>query len=123
MWPQWLYQPWPQLWISPSNLIGPVSRALCYLLGQDLKQNNELVCLPLERFWTRSLSCHYLLMDQATVILCYELFGQEALALHQVKPHVVRPLAASKAFQLLVSLEKIFQPATGSNTTPSHSSV
>ena len=88
--PQWLYQPWPQLWISPSNLIGPVSRALCYFLGQDLKQNNELVCLPLERFLTRPLSCHYLLMDQATVILCYELSGQEGLTLHQVKPHVVR---------------------------------
>ena len=28
-----------------------VYRALCCLLGQDLKQNNELVCLPLERFW------------------------------------------------------------------------
>ena len=90
MWPQWLYQPWPQLWISPSILIGPVSRALCFLLGQDLKQNNELVCHPLERFLTRPLSCHYLLMDQATVILGYELSGQEALALHQVKPHVVR---------------------------------
>ena len=25
-------------------------RAQCYLLGHDLKQNNELVCLPLERF-------------------------------------------------------------------------
>ena len=90
MWPQWLYQPWPQLWTSPSSLIGPVSRALCYLLGQDLKQKNELVCLPLERFLTRPLSCHYLLMDQATVILCYELSGHEALTLHQVKPHVVR---------------------------------
>ena len=25
VWPQWLCQPWPQLWISPSCLIGPVS--------------------------------------------------------------------------------------------------
>ena len=36
------------------------------------------------------LTCHYLLMDPATVILCYELSGQEALTLHQVKAHVVR---------------------------------
>ena len=90
MWPQWLYQPWPQLWISPSILIGPVSRALCFLLGQDLKQNNELVCHPLERLLTRPLSCNYFLMDQATVILGYELSGQAALSLHQVKPYLVR---------------------------------
>ena len=25
VWLQWLCQPWPQLWISPSSLIGPVS--------------------------------------------------------------------------------------------------
>ena len=47
-------------------------------------------------------------MDQATVILCYELSGQEALTLHQVKAHVVRAFAASKAFQLGVSSEQFF---------------
>ena len=60
------------------------------LIGTGSQTENELVCLPLERFLTRPLSCHYLLMDQATVILCYELSGQEALALRQIKPHVVR---------------------------------
>ena len=23
VWPQWLYQPWPQLWIGPASLTGP----------------------------------------------------------------------------------------------------
>ena len=23
VWPQWLYQPWPRLWIDPSSLTGP----------------------------------------------------------------------------------------------------
>ena len=26
VWPQWLYQPWPQLWIGPSSLTGPSFR-------------------------------------------------------------------------------------------------
>ena len=42
-----------------------------------------------------------------TVILCYELSDQEAQTLHQVKAHDVRAFAASKAFQLGVSLEHI----------------
>ena len=40
------------------------------------------------------------------MILCYEL-SQEALTLHQVKAHDVKAFAASKAFQLGVSLEQI----------------
>ena len=27
VWPQWLYQPWPQLWIDPSSLTGPSVRS------------------------------------------------------------------------------------------------
>ena len=42
-----------------------------------------------------------------TVILCYELSDQEALALHQVKAHDVRAFTASKAFQSGASLEQI----------------
>ena len=30
VWPQWLYQPWPRLWIGPSSLTGPSVRSeLC----------------------------------------------------------------------------------------------
>ena len=47
-------------------------------------------------------------MDQATVILCYELSDREALIRHQVKPMLSGSLAASKAFQLRVSLEQFF---------------
>ena len=42
-----------------------------------------------------------------TVILCYELSDQESLTLHQVKAHDGRIFAASKAFQLEVSLEQL----------------
>ena len=73
------------------------------LIGTGSQTENELVCLPLERFLTRPLSCHYLLMDQATVILCYELSGQEALTYFRLNPMLSGPLAASKAFQLGVS--------------------
>ena len=27
VWPQWLYQPWPQIWIGPSSLTGPCVRS------------------------------------------------------------------------------------------------
>ena len=27
LWPQWLFQPWPQLWIDPSSLTGPSVRS------------------------------------------------------------------------------------------------
>ena len=41
------------------------------------------------------------------VVLCYELSDQEAHSLHQVKAHDVRAFAASKVFQLGVSLDPI----------------
>ena len=44
-------------------------------------------------------------MVQQTVILCYELSEQEALALHQVEARDVWAFAASKAFYSGVSLE------------------
>ena len=30
VWPKWLYQPWPQLWISQSSLIGPYAQSEHY---------------------------------------------------------------------------------------------
>ena len=54
-----------------------------------------------------------------TVILYYELSDQEALTLHQVNAHdIVRAFAVSKAFQLGVSLEQSYQPATGNSKGP-----
>ena len=100
-------------------------RALCYHLGRtsDLRHNKELVFVSFqERFQQGHLSCHHLLMDQTTMILCYELSDQQALTLHQVKAHDIRDFAASKAFQSGVSLEQSSQPATVSHISPSHSS-
>ena len=46
-------------------------------------------------------------MDQTNCDPFYELSGQEALTLHQVKAHDVRAFADSKAFQLGISLAQI----------------
>ena len=68
--------------------------ALRYRLGStsDFGDNKELVFVSFqERFRQGHLSCHHL-MDQATVILCYELSDQQALTLHQAKPMMLGPL-------------------------------
>ena len=105
VWPRWLFQPWPQLWIGPSSLTGPV-RALRYYLDRtsDLRQNKVLVFVSFKKGFDKDIS-----WIKQTVILCYELSDQEAHTLHQVKAHDVRAFAASKAFQSGVSLEQILE--------------
>ena len=39
-WPQWLFQPWPRLWISSSSLTGP-SVLIALLFGQGLRPQAE----------------------------------------------------------------------------------
>ena len=41
VWPQWLYQPWPQLGISPSSLIGPMSVQSTVLLIGTRSQTEQ----------------------------------------------------------------------------------
>ena len=111
VWPQWLFQPWPQLWISPSSQrsLCPV-RALRYYLDRtsDLRQNKELVFVSFKKGFDKDISPATISSwIKQTVILCYELSDQEAYTLHQVKAHDVRAFAASKAFQSGVSLEQI----------------
>ena len=69
-------------------------RALRYHLCRtsDLGHNKELVFVSFqERFRQGHPPCHHL-MDQATVILCYELSDQQAPTLHQAKPMMLGPL-------------------------------
>ena len=109
VWLQWLYQPWPQLWIGPSSLTGPsVWSELYAVFGQDLRQNKELVFVSFKKGFDKDISPATISSwIKQTVILCYELSDQEAHTLHQVKAHDVRAFAASKAFQSGVSLEQI----------------
>ena len=74
----------------------------------DLRQNKELVFLSFKKGFDKDISPSTISSwIKQTVILCYEVSDQEALTLHQVKAHDVRAFAASKAFQLGVSLEQI----------------
>ena len=48
----WLFQPWPQLWISHLRVTGP-SQSPALLLGQDLRSQAEQgisLCLLQKRF-------------------------------------------------------------------------
>ena len=119
VWPQWLYQPWPQLWIGPSSLTGPTVPVRAFRFhfeflcleektGQDLRQNKELVFVSFKKGCDKDISPATISSwIKQTVILCYELSDQEALTLRQVKAHDVGAFAASKAFQSGVSLEQI----------------
>ena len=85
-------------------------RALRYYLDRtsDLRQNKELVFVSFKKGFDKDISPVTISSwIKQTVILCYELSDQEALSLHQVKAHDVRPFAASKAFQSGISLEQI----------------
>ena len=84
----------------------------------DLRQNKVLVFVSFKKGFDKDISpATVSSWIKQTVILCYELSEQEALTLHQVKAHDVTVFAASKTFQSGVSLEQIFQPATGSHIT------
>ena len=74
-----------------------------------LRKNKELVFVSFKKGFDKDISPATISskIKKTVVILCYELSDQEALTLHQVKAHDVRAFAASKAFQLGVSLEKI----------------
>ena len=100
VWPQWLYQLWPQLWIRHSSLIGPCVQSEHYYLDwtSDLRQNKELVFVSFKKGFDKTISPATISWIKQTVILCYELSDQKA--------HDVRAFAASKAFQSGVSFEQ-----------------
>ena len=85
-------------------------RALRYYLDRtlDLRKNKELVFVSFKKGFDKGISPATISSwIKQTVILCYELYDQEALTLHQVNTHDVGAVAASKAFQSGVSLEQI----------------
>ena len=85
----------------------PVRALRFYLdMTSNLRQNKELVFVSFKKDFDDISPATISSWIKETVILCYELSDQEALILHQVKAHDVRAFAASKAFQLGVSLEQ-----------------
>ena len=128
MWPQWLYQSWPQVWIDPSNLIDPYVRSgPCAFIwtGRQifLRQNKELVFISFKKGFDKDISPATISSwIKQTVILCYELSDQDSHTLHQVKAHDVRSFATSKAFQAGV-WNRFYQPATRNLIIPSLSSI
>ena len=111
VWPQWLYQPWPQLWIVPSSLTGPsVWSELCATIWTGPQTSGRIrswSLSPSRKVLTRTSHLPPSPHGSNKLILCYELSDQEALTLHQIKAHHVRAFAASNVFQSGVSLEQI----------------
>ena len=74
----------------------------------DLRQSNELVFVEAFLEGNKNIAPATLSSwIKQTVIVCYELFDQETLTLHQVKTNDVRTFDAFKTFQLGVSLEQL----------------
>ena len=109
--PQWLFQPWPQLWISHSRFIGRYVQsepcATIWTQPQTSGRTRGWSLSPSRRALTKTSDLPLSPHGSSRLILCYELSDQESLTLHQVKAHDVRAFAASKAFQSGVSLEQI----------------
>ena len=85
-------------------------RALRYYLDktQDLRTGKELVFVSFKQGFNKDISPATISSwIKQTVVLCYDLFDQDSLTLHQVKAHDVRAFAASKAFQGGISLDQI----------------
>ena len=101
--------PGPHLWIDPSSLTGPFFRLEhCATIWTGLQTSSRIrsgFLSPLRKVPTRTSASISSEIKQ-TVILCYELSGQEPHSLHQVKTHV-RAFAAPKVFQSGVSLNPI----------------
>ena len=112
VWPQWLYQPWPLTLnrsLKSDRSLFPV-RALRYYLDRtsDLRQNKEVIYVSFKKGFDKDISpASISSWIKQTVIICYELSGQEAHSLHQVETHDVRAFAAPKVFQSGVSLDPI----------------
>ena len=91
--------------LKSDRFLCPV-RALLYHLDRtsDLRQNMELVFVSFKKGFDKDISPATISSwIKQSVIMCYELSYQEALALRQVKAHDVPP----KAFQLGLSLEQL----------------
>ena len=111
VWPRWLNQPWPPLWISHLRVTGPyVESEPCVItwtgpqtwggtrswsLSPSRKDLTRTSHLPLSPHGSSRLWSYVMSSDQ------------EALTLHQVKANDVRAFVASKVFQSGVSLEQI----------------
>ena len=119
-WPKRVQTVWPQGFITAlaptlDRCLRPdrslcLVRALRYYWGRpsDLRQNKEVVFVSFKKDFNKDISPATIsCWIKQTVILCYELSDQEAHTLHQVKAHDVRAFAASKVFQLGVSLDPI----------------
>ena len=102
--------PGSHLGIDPSSLTGPFLRlehcATIWTGPQTSSRIKRWFFVSFKKGSDKDI-CLYLLLDQTTVILCYELSDQEAHSLHQVKTHDVRVLAAPMVFQSGASLDLI----------------
>ena len=54
VWPQWLYQPWPHLWISHSSLIGPFVWSGHLDRASDLSRTRSWSLSPLRKVLTKT---------------------------------------------------------------------
>ena len=112
VWPQWSFQLWPHLCISPFR----TDKALCperglhYYLDRtkDLRKGKDLVFVSFRKSFQKDIfPAAISSWIKQMVLLCYQLSDEESQNLHQVRAHDVRAFAASKAFQGGVSLDQI----------------
>ena len=128
MWPQWLYQPWPQLSVSPSSLIGPCVRSeYCaniwtgpqtsgrirsWFLSPLRKVSTKTSHLPLSPHGSNRLWSYVMSSQTKRPTFCI-----------RSKPMMSGPLLLPRPSSRESLWSRSCQPATGSHIIPSHNFI
>ena len=127
VWPQWLYQPWPRLWISPSSLTDPSVRSeYCTTIwtGPQAKQG-VIVFISFKKHFDKT-SPLPLSPRGSSILRSYVMSSLIRRPSPYIRSKTMMSgpllLLTSKACQSGVSRRWFCHPATGSHIITSHSS-
>ena len=128
MWPQWLYQPWPQLWIGPSSLTGPsVQSEHCATILTGPQTSGKIrswSLSPLRKVLTKTsllpLSPHW--SSRRWPYVMSSLIRRPSPNI-RLKPMMLGPLLLLRPSSRESPWKTFCQPATGNHTIPSHNFI
>ena len=128
VWPQWLYQPWPPLWIDPSSLIGPSAQsehcATIWTGPQTSGRIRSWFLSPLRKASTKTSSLP-LSPHGSNKLWSYAMSSPTKRPTDYIrsKPMMSGPSLLPKPSNQESLWNRFCQPATGNHTIPSHNFI